>query len=167
MSIKQLESKEIGIKALREKLPEGCKVILYDSLRKDTRHRSEIFKNVSALVVLYEGKIDDVKQGHFVVLIPRPTHIEYFSSLGFSPNHETTILGLDNKVFKRILGKNFKYSRAKLQRNKYDVNTCGLWVLARCYLRNWNLQHFQSFFQKRHHISSPDDLVTLMTMMLQ
>ena len=157
----------MSIAALRARLPSNCKAVLYDTLRADKRHRSKIFADTEALVVLYEGVIDGIKQGHFVVMIPRKTHIEYFSSLGHSPNHETTIIGLKNDVLKRILGTNFKYSRAKLQRNKYTVNTCARWVLARCYLRSWNLQHFQSFFHKRQPITSPDDKVTLMTMILQ
>ena len=150
---------------LRKKLPDRCKAVLYKTLHGD-RHRSEIFKGLDALVVLYEGEIDNIKQGHFVCLLPRNTHIEYFSSLGFSPSHETSILGLKNDIFNRILGKNFKYSRVKLQRDKYDVNTCARWVLARCYFQSWNLQRFQSFFQKNLHIQSPDDKVTLMTMIL-
>ena len=66
----------------------------------------------------------------------KKSELEYFSSLGFSPTHETTVLGLKNNIFNRILGKHFKYSRIKLQRDKYDVNTCARWVLARCYFQS-------------------------------
>ena len=164
---KQIEKKQIDITQLRKKLPENCKAVLYDTLKRDKRHRSDIFKDVTGIVVLYEGDIDGRKQGHYVVLLPRATHIEYFSSLGNSPSHETTILGIENDAFKRILGTNFKYSRAKLQRDRYDVNTCGWWAIARCYLHHWNLQRFQSFFRKRQQITGPDEKVVLMTMILQ
>ena len=167
MSLKKIESTPISIEELRRRLPKYCNAVLYKTLQKDKRHRSKIFADTNALVVLYEAEIDGQVQGHFVVLIPRKTHIEYFSSLGKSPNHETTILGLENNVFKRLLGSNYKYSRAKLQRDTYTINTCGRWVLARCYLVDWNLQRFQSFFQKRQQVNTPDDKVTLMTMILQ
>ena len=166
MSLRDLESTQFDIKKIRAVLPDDCSAILYDTLKKDKRHRSDIFKNLRGLVVLYEGEIDGRQQGHYVTLIPKKTHIEYFSSLGNSPNHESTILGIENTAFKRLLGKNYKYSRAKLQRDRYDVNDCGLWAIARCYLSKWPLQKFQKFFSRREHITGPDDKVSLMTYLL-
>jgi len=166
MNFRDIERKQFEIKELRGLLPEGCKVVLYDTLQKDGRHRRQIFEGIDALVVLYEGKIDNTTQGHYITLIPRKTHIEYFSSMGFGPSHETTILNLKHKVFNRILGRNFKYSRVRLQRESYDVNTCALFCLARCYLHKWPLQKFQKFMSKRESIQSPDDKVALMTLIL-
>ena len=167
MDLKRIERQQVEIKTLRRMLPEGSKVILYDTLKKDSRSRRGIFSGLNSLIVLYEGEIDNRKQGHYICLIPRPTHIEYFSSLGMSPDHETSILGLDNKVFKQLLGKNYKYSRVKLQRDRYDVNDCALWCVARAYLHKIKLQDFQKLFLKKVSLQSTDDRVAYMTYLLQ
>ena len=165
MDFRAVEKKQWEIREVRKMLPERSKVVLYDTLKKDTRHRSQIFKDLDALVVLYEGKIDGRLQGHYVCLLPRATHIEYVSSMGLSPAHETTILHLDHKAFNRVLGKNYKYSRVRLQRDRYDVNTCALFCVARCYLHKWPLQKFQKFLLKKEHLQNPDDKVALLTML--
>ena len=59
----------LGLEKLRSLLPDDSKAVLYESLRG--KKRGELFKNLTSLVVLYETKIDNKKQGHFVVLIKK------------------------------------------------------------------------------------------------
>ena len=87
---REIISKPLGLERLRSLLPEDSKAVLYESLRG--KKRSEVFKNITTLVVLYETKIDNKKEGHFVVLIPRAHSLEYFSSLGRSPTDEMNAL---------------------------------------------------------------------------
>ena len=158
--------KQWEITEIRKMLPHDSKVVLYKTLVHDKRHRRDIFMGLDSLIVLYEGVINNTRQGHYVCLIPRSTHIEYFSSLGYSPQHETTILGIENTHFQRVLGKNYKYSRIKLQRDAYNVNTCGLWCVARAYMHSDSLQAFQRFFNRKQHVRGPDDKLLLMTHLL-
>ena len=167
MNLKKIEGQEVEIKNLRKMLPERCKVILYDTLKKDKRARRAIFSGIDSLIVLYEGTVNGKRAGHYVILIPRPTHISYFSSLGKSPDHETTILGLENTTFKQLLGTNYKYSRVKLQRDAYNVNDCGLWCVARAYTHKIKIQDFQKLFLKRVSLQTTDDRMAFMTFLLQ
>ena len=165
VSLQEIIRSPLGLNKLREMLPEDSKAVLYSSLAKDKRSRQAIFKGLRSLVVLYETKIDGKLSGHWVVLIPRAHSIEYFSSLGRSPTDEMNALHIDKTAFSRILGTNFTYNRAKLQLQKYDVETCGYWVLARAILVEFNLRDFQKLFRGRI-INSSDEMLGLMTLLL-
>ena len=146
-------------------LPSDSKAMLYSELAKDKRSRQAIFKGVRSIVVLYETKIDNKTQGHWVVLIPRAHSIEYFSSLGRSPSDEMHALHQDPTAFSRILGKNFTYNRAKLQLQSYTVDDCGYWALARAILVEFKLRDFQKLFRGRT-VRSSDEMMGLMTLLL-
>ena len=46
----------MGFHALRAKVPDYCKVVLYSSLLNDDRHRGQIFGSKKCIIVLYEGR---------------------------------------------------------------------------------------------------------------
>ena len=165
VSLQEIKREPLGLNKLREMLPKDSKAVLYSSLAKDTRSRQAIFKGIRSLVVLYETKIDGKRVGHWVVLIPRAHSIEYLSSLGRSPSDEMNVMHQDKTVFSRILGKNFTYNRAKLQEQKYNVDDCGYWVLARAILVEFNQRDFQKLFRGRV-INSSDEMLGLMTLLL-
>ena len=58
---REIISKPLGLERLRSLLPEDSKAVLYESLRG--KKRSDVFKNITSLVVLYETKIDNKKEG--------------------------------------------------------------------------------------------------------
>ena len=126
VSLRKILSQPMGIHALRAKVPDYCRVVLYSSLLNDSRHRGVIFGDKKCLIVLYEGKIDGKIQGHYVCLSRRRNRIEYFSSMGYNPNHELTVLGLKGKkpAFERLLGKAYEVNRKRLQSSSYSVNDC-------------------------------------------
>jgi hypothetical protein len=161
VSIRKISREPLGIHALRAKAPDYCKVVLYTSLVNDARHRGVIFGGKKCLIVLYEGKIDGTMQGHYVCLSKRHNRIEYFSSMGFTPNHELTILGLKGKnpAFERLLGKAYEVNRKRLQMDKYDVNDCAYWTLARALLYKMSLREFQRFYLSKPRIQTSDDLL--------
>jgi hypothetical protein len=161
----EIISGELGIKRLSTMLPEGSKAVLYDSLAKDTRPRQLIFKNINSLVVLYESTIDGKRQGHFVCLIPRGHSISYFSSLGRSPSDEMDALHITKNAIRRVLGSNFTYNRAKLQKDTYTVNDCGYWVIARAILFDMKLRDFQKLFRPKS-IRSSDEMLSIMSLLL-
>ena len=163
--MQEIRRSPLGLNKLREMLPEDSTAVLYSSLAKDTRSRQAIFKGIRSLVVLYETKIDGSRVGHWVVLIPRAHSIEYFSSLGRSPSDEMNALHQDKTAFSRILGTNFTYNRSKLQLQKYNVDDCGYWALARAILVEFKLRDFQKLFRGRT-IRSSDEMLGLMTLLL-
>jgi hypothetical protein len=125
----------------------------------------ELFKGNKTLVVLYEGIIDKKKQGHFVILIPRAHSIEYFSSLGRPPTDELKTLHVNPDAFKNILGTNYTYNRKRLQSDRYNVNDCAFWVLARSILWKMKLADFQKLFTPRS-FRSGDEILALMSLLL-
>jgi hypothetical protein len=165
VSLLDIVREPLGLNKLREMLPSSSKAVLYSTLTKNKRSRQEIFKGILSMVVLYETKIDGKRQGHWVVLIPRAHSIEYFSSLGRSPSDEMNALHQDKSAFNRILGKNFTYNRSKLQLQRYDVDDCGYWALARAILVDVKLRDFQKLFRGRT-VSSSDEMMGLMTLLL-
>ena len=160
---KAIISEPLGLEKLRSLLPERSKAVLYTSLRN--KKRSDVFKNLDSLVVLYETKIDNKKQGHYVVLIPRAHSIEYFSSLGRSPTDEMSSLHQDPTVFKELLGKSYTYSRKKLQLQNYSVQDCGYWVVARAILHELKVSPFQRLFVSQR-LTSSDAVLALMSVLL-
>lgn len=165
MSLQEIKRNPLGLNKLRTMLPSDSHAILYSTLAKDNRSRQAIFKGIRSLVVLYETKIDGSRVGHWVVLIPRAHSIEYFSSLGRSPSDEMNALHQDKTAFSRILGKNFTYNRAKLQLQKYDIDDCGYFALARAILVEFTLRDFQKLLSGRT-IRSSDEMLGIMTLLL-
>lgn len=161
VTLRNILSQPMGIHALRAKVPDYCKVVLYSSLLNDNRHRGSIFGTKKCLIVLYEGKIDGKTQGHYVCLSKRHNRIEYFSSMGYNANHELTILGLKGKkpAFERLLGKAYEVNRKRLQTDKYNINDCAYWCLARVLLYKMSLREFQQFYLSKPSIQSSDDLL--------
>ena len=78
--LKKILSQPLGLEKLRSLLPPRSKA------------------------VLYETKIDNKKEGHYIVLIPRAHSIEYFSSLGRSPTDEMSSLHQNPNRFQRTIG---------------------------------------------------------------
>ena len=161
--LQNLISQPLGMEKLRSLLPKQSKVVLYESLRNSKR--SEVFKNLDSLVVLYETKINNKKQGHYVCLIPRAHSIEYFSSLGRSPADEMNALHQDPTVFRKLLGKGFTYNRKKLQLDTYTVEDCGFWCIARAILHKSKLSPFQRLFTPRQ-LSSSDEVLAVMSLLM-
>jgi hypothetical protein len=164
-SLNDILNKKLEITRLRELLPARSKVVLYDTLARDKRGRGEVLKNLDSLIVLYEGTINKKRAGHYVVLLPRAHHIEYFSSLARSPSDEMSAFHEDPGVFKRLLGKNFTYNRKKLQMNSYTLQDCGYWVLARAILHKLKIAQFQRLF-KPLSLRSSDECLGMMSILV-
>ena len=159
VTIESIKHQLVTIKELKRKLPAYAKLVLYKDLKG---HRSEVFGRYRCIIVLYEGEINNTMQGHYVVLIKRQNHIEYFSSLGFGPQHEKHMLGLEKLgAFDKLLGKQFQYNRVKLQSDAYDINDCAWWCLARVLLYKMKRREFVKFFSQRHVLKSSDDILAL------
>ena len=110
--------------------------------------------------------INKKKQGHFSVLIDRANHVEYFSSLGKAPTVELGELELkETNKFKQILGRNYQYNKTMLQNQRdYNINTCGLFSIARCLLKEKKLRDYVKIMKTLPR--SSDDVIGLMSLLL-
>lgn len=163
-TLKQILTRPVDIERLRTLLPENSHAILYTTLQNHKSGRRKLFENLNSLIVLYEGMIDKKKQGHFICLIPRAHSIEYFSSLGRAPSDELNSLHEDPTAFKNLLGKNFTYNRKRLQIDRYNINDCAFWCIARASLWKLKISEFQRLFRPRS-LTSSDEILSLMSLL--
>ena len=160
--LREIKETPVSLAFIRARLPPKCRAVEYKSLKG--KHRSEVFKNTEALVVLIPK--DGSPQGHFIVLLPRRKSIEYFSSLGNSPARELSLLHEPKKIFTDLLGKQFNYNHKQLQSGSYRIQDCGIWVLLRVYFRKYKLREFIELYSTRITLGSPDDLASMMGLVL-
>ena len=158
--LETIETTPVNIGFLKRRVGKTVSVLAYEQLKG--QHRSTLFKGKTAVIVLIPKK--GSKRGHFICLVPRPTHIEYFSSLG--NNFETELAQLDEHVnlFRKLLGKNYIYNKVKLQSGRYNINTCGAWVLARARLAHLKQRGFLEIFG-RISLQNPDDIVSMLALL--
>ena len=157
-----IKDSPVSMRFIRERLPPNCRVVEYKSLKG--KHRSQVFKNTEALVVLIPKVGENL--GHFIVLVKWSKSIEYFSSLGGSPMKELEKLHEPKAIFEKLLGNQYTYNRRQLQSGAYNVNDCAAWVLMRVYFRKYKLREFQQLFQRRITLETPDDLAAILAVAL-
>jgi len=161
--IDKLETIKLDITDIRKSLQGHASVLLYDTL---SHKKADVFKDHDCVVVLYESTIGYKQQGHYVVLLKRGENVTYFSSLGKSPQDELSILELNaTPKFSKILGKNYNYNRVALQNKAdYQINTCGLWVIARCLLQELTNSAFIRLFKT--NLRTTDEKISFATLLL-
>ena len=159
--IEQIEVTPISIGFLKKRVPDKVAVYSYEQLKGKTR--SELFKGKHAIIVLIPKK--DSKKGHFIAMVPRKNHIEYFSSLGNSPDSELEKLHQSHSIIKKLLGKQYIYNHVKLQRDRnYNINTCGAFVLARVFFHDLKLREFTELF-RRISLQNPDEIASILVLL--
>lgn len=159
LSIPQLQSL-VGPNQTRQ-----CRWMLYDDLGK-FKTLEEVLSLGAAVILLQIEAPRAPKVGHFILLLDHGNHVEHFDSYGLNMDQETRITQehhLTNlfKNSKKRLAENGR----KLQTLREDVNTCGRWVAARLLLRELELDAFIKLISYFH--VHPDDLVAMMTLLLQ
>lgn len=157
--LESIEKTPVTIGFLKKRVANTVRVLAYEQLKG--RHRRELFKGKTAVIVLIPKK---GSRGHYICLIPRRNHIEYFSSLGNNFETELALLNEHLDLFRGLLGKNYIYNKVKLQSGKYNINSCGAWVLARVSFAGLKLRDFQQLFQ-RVNLQNPDEIVSLMVLL--
>ena len=160
--LERLKQTPLDLRALAKVLPKSCKTMQYKDLKG--KHRSEIFKNTEGIILRIPSKKSKI--GHFVCLIPRPNHIEYFSSLGNSAKEEIAKLDQDPSVLLDLLGDHYIYNSKPLQSSDFHIVDCGAWMLCRLYLRKLKLREFQTLFSGRVFLQTSDDIASCLAVLL-
>jgi hypothetical protein len=161
--LKQIEKQPISIATLREKVPSHTKVIQYDNL-PEKGSLDRVFGKKKCLIVFYTMHDPQNRPiGHFSTILKHgKSKYEYFSSYGYSVEEEIHKTHSSGKL-KRLLGKNFIRSGARLQ-DRIHSNTCARWAICRCFLHEVPLQVFVKHFSERMQLEKPDDIVTMATL---
>ena len=158
-----VKSTPVSYSWLKNKLPDGAKIYKYKQLAG--RARSELFKNTIGVIVLI-SKGRRGKEGHYIVLVPKRNHLEYFSSLGNSFEEESKLLGADPSIFQELLGNNFIYNRVKLQKNKYTIQDCAVFCLLRLKFHKMKLREFTNLFSRKVILEGSDDIASCLGLTL-
>ena len=79
---------------------------------------------------------------------------------------ELSLLHEPKAIFEKLLGIQFNYNRRQLQSGAYNVNDCAAFVLLRVYFRKFKLREFNALFSKRITLATPDDLASIMAVVL-
>jgi hypothetical protein len=159
--IEKIKRTPMNVGSLKKVLPKHTTFKLLSQL---TEHRSVMFKKYRCICVLIPS--DFSKIGHFVLLTAFSKYIEYFSSLGGSPVKETQKLGQDGKSLMKLLGKNYAYNSKSLQAPSTKIEDCALHVLCRAQLKDLKLREYQDLFSSKIHLSSADDIVAMLAVLL-
>jgi hypothetical protein len=159
--INKLKQTPLNVGSLKKIMPKYCTFKLLSQL---TEHRSQMFKNHRCIIVLIPSSFSKI--GHFVLLTAFPKYIEYFSSLSGSPVKETQKLGQDGALLMKLLGKNYVYNSKTLQAPSTKIEDCALWVLCRAKLKDLKLREYQQLFSTRINLSTPDDIVAMLTVLM-
>ena len=160
--------KNLSIGDLKKIVPRYCMVKRYDQVRG--KSLKEVLKGRTCLILLWN--IHDKKHrvlnqpGHFFMISTRgPEPCVVFSSTGMTPKKELFITQSNPTLLDEILPEGTVYNSVKLQQSK-DANTCWRWNIVFAHLAPMGLKKFQELFRGNMHVSTPDELVTAMTLLL-
>ena len=159
--VNSLKHTPVSVGDLKKLVPPKSKVVKLQELKG--KHRTDVFKDIRGMIVLLPSTVS--KQGHYVTILPRRNHIEYWSSLGNSPAKESTLLHNDDGTIKNLLGNHFIYNRTKLQSGDFKIKTCAMFCVARLFLSDLKMREFNSLFTTGLTANTPDDLISLMSFM--
>ena len=153
--IRDLEVIPVSSEGIRRiGLPNNISVVLYKNLTKGHLKKD-------AVIVLMQNK--EEKIGHFVAIIKGK---EYFDSFGKPVKFALTKTNNNDKLIS-FLPRDFFRNRMRLQSESSDINTCGLFAIARALLWELPQREFLSLFKRRTHLRTADDTITLMTLLLR
>ena len=148
-----------GESIIKKSLP-GVQVILYEDL-KHMRSVDDLFDQSNAIVILYQIK---QKIGHWVCLLRKKRHIEFFDSYGLSPDEQLKYARFNRTPYlsELLRGRKVIYNKMPLQEEGYNMSTCGRWVVMRILMSFMSLEEFLKLFTNQTFI--PDYYVTILTL---
>ena len=162
--VRKLETIPMALDTIKAAAPKNCRVVLYDGISS----RYSLFRpGVDSVIVLYQmhneaGRASG-EVGHYACILKGKT-LSYFSSYGLPPEAEIHATHSKGKLL-ALLGRRYDWSRSPLQ-EKRNTATCGLWALARAYFYRMSNKSFANMMNSRFSATTPDDMVSIMTLLL-
>jgi len=152
---------------IRKILGKGIKIITYS----DLAHCKKLpFDRQGRLIMLYQTF--SATSGHWVCLLNKPDHIEFFDPYGDKPEEplktvpqdEKEEYGVDEPYLTKLLrasGKKVIYNTYPFQKERRDVNTCGRHSVVRCLYAPYSLAKYKKVMDSSG--MSPDNFVSALT----
>jgi hypothetical protein len=143
-------------------------IFIYHELA-DISNIAELFKDDYPCILLYELQAKNV--GHWVCLTKKDNEISYFDSYGYPVDWALRLSKLNQmpyltKLLQKAIqeGVHLEQNTSRLQILDGAVNTCGRWSAIRAVFHQLSNQKFARLFQTRLTLTTPDQIVTLMTL---
>jgi hypothetical protein len=168
MDLHQVEGYALGDDDLAKIVP-NTHIFTYPYL-KSVKDIDEVFDDQGRALMLY--LTEDKQTGHWVALIRKPDHIEFFDPYGERPDHELTWIGKgkraeldeDKPLLSRLLrekGLPVIYNKHHFQEDNGDIATCGRHSATRLLFKDLSLPQYADMI-KRSGLS-PDEFVSRIT----
>jgi hypothetical protein len=154
---------------IRKILGRDIKIMTYPQLKNLTDYR-QAFDKKGRCILLYLTMSDTA--GHWVCLLNKQGHIEYFDPYGEKPETPLHEVPRDEREeygeeapflteFLKASGKPVYYNTYPFQKEKEDVNTCGRHAIVRCLYAPKSLEQYKKAIDSSG--MSPDDFVSALT----
>lgn len=167
-TIKQIEKYPLGDDDLRRILP-NSHIFTYPYL-KSVKNIDEIFDDDGRAIMLY--LTEDAHTGHWVGLLRKPDHIEFFDPYGEKPDNELKWvkggkreeLDEDKPLLSKLLRQSevpVVYNKVKFQKDGDNIETCGRHVATRLLNKDLSLPQYAEMIKSSG--MSPDEYVSRTT----
>lgn len=168
MSLEQIEGYALGDDDIAKMLPK-TNIFTYPYL-KQVKHIDEIFDNEGRAVMLYLTENDHT--GHWVGLLRKPDHIEFFDPYGEKPDDELKWvsggkreeLGITQPYLTKLLRQSevpVIYNKVPFQKEGDSIETCGRHTASRLLFSHLSLPEYYDMIKKSK--LSADDFVAGLT----
>ena len=165
--LRRQETNTLSMSSLRKALPTYCKMVRYDTLKGKTLKQALGANKVLIVLWNIHDKNHRVlnQPGHFFAISNLQGAPVVFSSTGWSPMKEALITHSDISILNNLLPKGTTYNNVKMQLSD-DSNTCWRYCIMFSHLhRQYNLKMIQQLLKKGVYLETPDDMVTMMTLL--
>lgn len=150
---------------IRQILGNDIKIYTYDQLAGMKDYR-QLFDARGRGILLYQTT--SPMEGHWVCLLNKPDHIEFFDPYGNKPDNIGEYmtepvreeLGINKKLLIPLLKKSGKpviYNTHAFQKSRNDVATCGRHSIVRCLYNTKSLDEYKKIVDSSN--LAPDDFV--------
>jgi hypothetical protein len=155
MSLEQIEGYALGDDDIAKMLPK-TNIFTYPYL-KHVKHIDEVFDNEGRAVMLYLTENDHT--GHWVGLLRKKDHIEFFDPYGGKPDSELhwasgglrKELGITQPYLTKLLrqsGLPVIYNKVEFQDKEEGVETCGRHTASRLLFSHLSLPEYYNMIKK-------------------
>ncbi len=151
------------------------KIHKYDHLY-NIRHIDEVFDRLGRCIILY--LTENGTTGHWISLIKKGNTVEFFDPYGYFPDSQGKNLGTpdvineqfgqNNPRFLQLIrdaGYDLTFNDKPVQKEAFDVATCGRHTASRLIFYKLNLKQYHELMKrlKDESLKDADDVVTQLT----
>jgi len=162
---------------LQHILNPDTKIHKYTDLYK-VKHVDELFDSLGRCIILY--LTENGNTGHWVGVIKKGNVVEFFDPYGYFPDSQGKNLGTPDEINEQFgqnhprfleliknAGYKLRFNNKPLQKEEYDIATCGRHTASRLLLYKLSLEQYHELMEKIERkegaLNDADDVVTKLT----